>query len=363
MPKDIGAGKIDLSTIARIPEQMADALSRHVLSPGNIVFPRRGEINKCAFVTEREQGFLCGTGCLKIEVGSGIVDPKYLFFFLSLPSSAAWLEKHAVGSTMLNLNTSILGAIEIPLPPLSEQRRIVGILSAYDDLIENNRKRIALLEESARSLYKEWFVRLRFPGHERVPVEGGVPKGWKRTTVGALCSSIRDAANPKRIEEGTPYIGLEHMPRRSITLSEWSTADDVTSGKLRFREGEILFGKIRPYFHKVGIALVDGVASSDAIVIRPNAEELLPFVLLAVSSDAFVAATAQGMREGSKMPRADWKQMQEFPLPLPPQSMLEAFNALVTPVLRQCRVLALQSRTLAAARDALLPKLMKGGVA
>ena len=292
------------------------------------------------------------------------LDSRFLYYYFFSPEWRRTVVENTIsGATVDRLPIKTFPSFPISLPPLSEPRRIVGILSAYDDLIENNRKRIALLEESARSLYKEWFVRLRFPGHERVPVEDGVPKGWKRTTVGALCSSIRDAANPKRIEEGTPYIGLEHMPRRSITLSEWSTADDVTSGKLRFREGEILFGKIRPYFHKVGIALVDGVASSDAIVIRPNAEELLPFVLLAVSSDAFVAATAQGMREGSKMPRADWKQMQEFPLPLPPQSMLEAFNALVTPVLRQCRVLALQSRTLAAARDALLPRLMKGGVA
>ena len=247
---------------------------------------------------------------------------------------------------------------EITLPPLSEQRRIVDILSAYDDLIENNRKRIALLEESARQLYKEWFVRLRFPGHERHPVEDGVPKGWKRTMVGELCASIRDAANPKRIEEGTPYIGLEHMPRRSITLSEWGTADDVASGKLRFKKGEILFGKIRPYFHKVGIALVDGVASSDAIVIRPNAEELLPFVLLAVSSDAFIAATAQGMREGSKMPRADWKQMQQYPLSLPDDETLSRFNKVLIPILAQLKTLSFTTRTLTASRDMLLPRLM-----
>lgn len=283
-------------------------------------------------------------------------EPRFVYYFLKTLS----FEHYDVGNANPTLNRNHVHLLDITIPPLSEQRRIVGILSAYDDLIENNRKRIALLEESARSLYKEWFVRLRFPGHERVPVEDGVPKGWKRAMVGELCVSVRDAANPKRIEEGMPYIGLEHMPRRSITLSEWGTADDVASGKLRFKKGEILFGKIRPYFHKVGIALVDGVASSDAIVIRPNAEELLPFVLLAVSSDAFIAATAQGMREGSKMPRADWKQMQQYPLSLPPKDTLASFNEIVFPVLCQCATLARQSRALAAARDALLQRLMKG---
>lgn len=363
MPKDIIAGRINLDGIAKVPTQKANQLARHTLHIGDIVFPRRGEINKCALVSASENGFLCGTGCLKISIPEVILDSHFLFFFLTLPSSSAWLEKHAVGSTMLNLNTQIFGDFEVPIPPLPEQRRIVGILSAYDDLIENNRKRIALLEESVRQLYREWFVRLRFPGHERTRVAGGVPKGWKLLTLGDVCKSVRVAATPKQIVPETPYIGLEHLPRRSITLSNWGAAAEVTSGKLRFRAGEIIFGKIRPYFHKVGIALVDGVASSDSIIIRPNFEALLPFVLLTVSSDDFVAATAQGMREGSKMPRADWKQMQKYPLAVPPLPVLAAFNRLLYPILDQCRTLALQSRALDVARDVLLPRLMQGGVA
>ena len=174
---------------------------------------------------------------------------------------------------------------------------------------------------------------------------------------------MRETVSPSPLEANSPYIGLEHMPRRSITLCEWGQAEQVTSSKHRFREGEILFGKIRPYFHKVGVALTDGVASSDAIIIRPLNSLFLPLVLMTTSSDGFVAVTAQQMKEGSKMPRADWKQMQQYSVPLPPDGLLHAFNDLVDPMLNQLKTIAFSNKRLSAARDLLLPKLMNGEVA
>ena len=159
-----------------------------------------------------------------------------------------------------------------------------------------------------------------------------------------------------------PYIGLEHMPRRSITLSEWGTAQDVTSTKLRFRAGDILFGKIRPYFHKVGFALADGVTSSDAIVLRPTAERLYAFALLTVSSDWFVKVVSKTAKEGSKMPRADWKLMECHQIAVPPEPILLELQAKVQPILQQLRNLALQNQKLRAARDLLLPRLMNGEI-
>jgi type I restriction enzyme S subunit len=249
------------------------------------------------------------------------------------------------------------------LPPIDVQERIADILSAYDNLIENNRRRTALLEEAARHLYREWFVRLRFPGHEHTRITNGVPEGWERRTLGDLCKDVRETASPDHLGPETPYIGLEHMPRRSISLSEWGRVDEVTSTKHRFRAGDILFGKIRPYFHKVGVAFVDGVASSDAIVIRPSTEELGCLVLLAMSSDPFVASTAQSMREGSKMPRADWKLMKQYPIPLPPHSLLGTFNGTVRSIVEQLKTLTFQNHKLRAARDLLLPRLMSGEIA
>ena len=108
---------------------------------------------------------------------------------------------------------------------------------------------------------------------------------------------------------------------------------------------------------------MDGVASSDAIVIRPSADELLGVVLMAVSSDAFVASTAQSMREGSKMPRADWKLMKQYPVLLPPHGLLTAFNEAVASIADQLKTLTFQNQKLRAARDLLLPRLMSGEIA
>lgn len=178
-------------------------------------------------------------------------------------------------------------------------------------------------------------------------------------TLGEICREVRRGVSPDAVAPDTPYIGLQHMPRRSISLCEWESAQKITSTKLAFETGDILFGKIRPYFHKVGITFVDGVASSDAIVIKPLRPELHAYILMTVSSDAFVAAASQGMKAGSKMPRADWKQLLRYCVVLPDAETLSAFNKVLNPILAQLKALCFSTRTLVAARDMLLPRLMK----
>lgn len=178
MPKDIINGKISESSIARVSENHVKRLNRYVVFTGNILYARRGDVGKCAYVSEKENGWLCGTGCLNVESNLDVVDSKFLFFQLQTPETVGWIQKNAVGATMLNLNTEILSRVPISLPPLETQQKIASILSVYDDLIENNRKQIKLLEEAAQRLYKEWFVDLRFPGYENVAIVDGVPEGW-----------------------------------------------------------------------------------------------------------------------------------------------------------------------------------------
>ncbi|MBT9496000.1 MAG: restriction endonuclease subunit S [Zoogloea sp.] len=266
------------------------------------------------------------------------------------------------GATQDNLSQEKLLSLEFSIPHVKEQKRIADILSAYDDLIENNRRRMALLEESARLLYQEWFIHLHFPGHEHARITDGLPEGWQQKALGDLCEDIRESVSPGELDPDTPYIGLEHMPRRSISLGEWGTADQVSSSKNQFRAGDILFGKIRPYFHKVGVAFVDGVASSDAIVIKPKGNALHSLVLMTMSSDVFIAVTAKQMKEGSKMPRADWKQMQQYKVLQPPSNLLDEFNNQISPIVEQLRTLTFANQKLRTARDLLLPRLMSGEV-
>ncbi len=289
------------------------------------------------------------------------IDRKILsirFLYYSLQQALTHFQSVSIGAATQYLTKSILNNFKVLLPPIRIQESIVNTLSTYDDLIENNRRRMTLLEDSARLLYNEWFIRLRFPGYEHTRIVDGVPEGWKRNTLGDLCREIRELVLPDSLEPDTPYIGLEHMPRRSIALNDWGKAEQVTSSKSQFRAGEILFGKIRPYFHKVGVAFVDGVASSDAIVIRPVDEKLHGLILMTVSSDKFVAVTAQQMKEGSKMPRADWKQMQAYSVSLPPSGLLSDFDDVIQPIIAQLKSLTFANQKLSAARDLLLPRLM-----
>jgi type I restriction enzyme, S subunit len=269
------------------------------------------------------------------------------------------------GTTQDNLSLEKLLTFDILTPPLPTQRKLAAILSAYDDLIENNTRRIANLEAMARVLYTEWFVRFRFPGHESCRLVdsplGPIPGGWQVVKLGEIAQEARRGVDPTAIEPDTPYIGLEHMPRRSIALSVWGAARDVQSTKLAFKKGEILFGKIRPYFHKVGIAPLDGVCSTDAIVIRPCSDEYLSLVLCIVSSDEFVRRATQ-TSQGTKMPRANWDILTSYPVALPPQSVNFRFDELVRDVITQIGNLVFRTRNLSVTRDLLLPKLASGEV-
>ncbi|MCB9512902.1 MAG: restriction endonuclease subunit S [Candidatus Latescibacteria bacterium] len=358
------SGGLDLTEIRHVSEQEYPRWTRRVVpQAGDVVFTYEATLHRYAIIPEDFRGCL-GRRVALVRPDPERADSRYLLYYFL---SQAWrrvVESNVItGATVDRVPLERFPDFPASLPELRLQTRIADILSAYDDLIEDNRRRMALLEEAARQLYREWFVRLRFPGHEHTRITNGLPEGWERKTLGDLCEEVRETVKPESLDSDTPYIGLQHMPRRSISLSEWGMATEVTSSKHRFREGEILFGKIRPYFHKVGVALVDGIASSDAIVIRPNDVKQRGFVLMTVSSDPFVAVTAQTMREGSKMPRADWMQMQAYPTPLPPDGLLGSFESAIQSVVEQLKLLTFANQKLRAARDLLLPRLMSGEIA
>lgn len=291
-------------------------------------------------------------------------DRRFLYYLFNTHDYRGQVRGSASGSTVRHTSPGRIKDCTVRIPvDFEDQRRIASILSTYDDLIDNNRRRIALLEEAARQLYKEWFVRFRFPGHEHVQIIDGLPEGWESKTLGDCVDVVKDAADPKALEPCTPYIGLEHLPRRSITLGNWETAEKVESGKFRFIEQDIIFGKIRPYFHKVGFALTEGITSSDAIVMRPKDVALWAFILMEVSSDRFVALASQTVKEGSKMPRANWDVLKAHILAIPPEDLRETFCDQITAITSQTKALSLAITQAISARDLLLPRLMNGNLA
>ena len=191
---------------------------------GDIVFSRRGDVTRRAYITDKEHGWLCGTGCLLLRLEHPECDNRYLVRFLGLHETRSYLTRRAIGATMPNLNQGILASVPVVLPPRKRQERIVDVASTYDNLVENNRRRIQLLEQAARLLYEEWFVRFRFPGHERVDVRDGVPEGWRRvrlsevvdTQYGFTQSATNEPVGPKFLRgkdiNKASYIDWDTVP-------------------------------------------------------------------------------------------------------------------------------------------------------
>ena len=326
-----------------------------IVHPPGVVTGRYGTIGEVFFIEEPYWPHNTALYVIDFKGNS----PRYVAYLLRNTLRNYKTEKAAVPG----VDRNVLHALKVRVPDADDQAHIVSILSAYDDLIENNRQRIALLEEAARLLYREWFVHFRFPDHEQVKIIDGVPLGWEQRVLGDVVEVVRDTVNPSDFEDDDTHIGLEHIPRRSFTLADWELVEDLASSKIRFEEGDILFCKIRPYFHKVGFTLRAGVASSDAMVWRVKDAEDWPLAVCATSSDHFVAVASKTVREGSKMPRADWKVLRNYSIPKPPAGLLGIFNDAVYPITAQCKALALQNRALAQARDLILPLLVNGEVA
>lgn len=356
--KDIIRNRISFDANMYVPQEYYDALpAERKAKNGDVLYTVVGSYGTPCFVDLKER--FCFERNIALLHPNETIDSKFLYYAILNPSFFAAVDAIANGSAQKLIPLSKLKAMEINVPALDIQRRIADILSTYDDLIENNQKQIKLLEEAAQRLYKEWFVDLRFPGHETTPIIDGVPEGWVATHVGAICTLRKETLIPAKIPTGLPYIGLEHMPRKSICLSEWGDSSEVSSNKYAYYAGDIIFGKIRPYFHKVGFALTNGIASTDSFIMKAQ-NELWGLLLMVVSSKDFVEDTYQKCKEGSKMPRADWSSMRNYKILIANNQLQSLFEQQIKSRTDKIKSLALQNRVLAEARDRLLPKLMRG---
>lgn len=329
--------------------------------PGDMLLTSVGTIGIPYIVKEKDTFYFKDGNLTWFRNFNERLDSRYLFYWVKSAEGQGVLNNTTIGSSQKALTIAALKDLKILCPPIGIQNRIVEILTSYDDLIENNQKQIKLLEEAAQRLYKEWFVDLRFPGHENTKITDGVPEGWSLSTVGKICKLKKETVVLTKIPANTPYIGLEHMPRSDFCLSSWGNAEDATSNKFLYAVDDIVFAKIRPYFHKVGFTLNNGIASTDSFVIKAT-EGLWGLLLMTVFDKTFVEYTCQTCREGAKMPRADWSQMEKYSVLIPDENIRKQFEDYIWKVTRQIRTLALQNRMLSEARDRLLPKLINGEI-
>jgi type I restriction enzyme, S subunit len=364
MASDIRDGRLDLANCKRLAEDRTDRLRIGFAKPGDVLLTHKGTVGEVAIVPSDVTPYLMLTPQVTYyRTDREKLDPIYLALAFRGPQFQSQLEQISAQSTRPYVAISTQRHLVLPWVTIVEQRRIASVLGAYDDLIEVNRRRVALLEDMARGLFEEWFVRFRFPGHEAVPIVdtpyGPLPEGWRWASFGEMAMEVRDGVSPADVPPSTPYVGLEHLPRRSTTMTEFGQAGDVGSLKLRFQRGDVLFGKIRPYFHKVAWAPIDGVASSDAIVYRPRTSDDVAMALAVASSDAFVAAAVQ-TSNGTKMPRANPSVLRAFKVATDGGEWASRFRAMTLPMIELSAALSASNDRLAASRDLLLPRLISG---
>jgi type I restriction enzyme S subunit len=361
----------------------AEKLANANVIRGDVVFTHAGNIGQVAYIPEhsRYERYVISQRQFYVRPDPRRLIPEYLAYYFESPAGRHQLLANASSSGVPSIAqpVSYLRKVRIPLPPLAEQRRIARILGTLDDKIELNRRMNETMEATVRTLFNSWFVDFDpvraksdgrnpglpahladlFPDSFEDSELGEIPRGWKVGQLDNVAEHPRRGIQPNAIAASSPYIALEHMPKRCIALSEWGVADGVGSNKSEFRRGEILFGKLRPYFHKVGVAPVDGVCSTDIVVVTPRVEDWFGFVLGHVSSDAFVEHTNAGST-GTKMPRTSWGDMARYPVVLPSDAVARAFTGQIRPWITRVLAAIHESRNISNLRDALLPKLVSG---
>ena len=379
----------NFSSCAFISSERDQRLGKGKLAPLDVVLTTRGTVGNTAHLSETVpyQHVRINSGMVILRASKAGLNSHFLYLVTRSPQFRSQVQSLSTGSAQPQLPIRDIAKISIPLPPLPEQHAIAHVLGTLDDKIELNRRMNETLEEMARALFKSWFVdfepvRAKMEGWWRrgeslpgLPAElydlfpgrlvgselGEVPEGWEVRTLGDVAVQCRSGAKPEEIDPNTPYIALEHMPRRCISLSEWGTADGLASAKFRFEQGDILFGKLRPYFHKVGIAPLDGVCSTDIVVISPASRDWFGFVFGHVSSAEFVDYT-EAASTGTKMPRTKWADMAQYKVALPAAAVAAVFDAIIQPSITRMLSAIHESQALAAQRDIMLPKLVSGEI-
>lgn len=334
--------------------------SAKILPINSVIFSSRatiGEISIAKVETSTNQGsknFICDPA--KID---------YEFLYYLLRNKVEEINNLASGATYKEINKTVFSDVEVKIPSIPVQRQIAQILALYDDLIYNNNRRIQILEHIVQATYTEWFVNFRFPGHEKVKMIdsrtdfGKIPEGWDIGTLNDLVEIRKESVNPKILSPDTVYIGIEHLPRKSWVFGQYARASDARSNKLKFYESDILFGNIRPYFHKVLLSPMDGICSSDIVILKPKSLNFLGLAFSTIFSENFISQ-ATTTSKGTKMPRADWNALINYQVVIPPSEFLDMFQSVFNNFTNFVKTLNFLNKNLQDYRDLLVPKLITG---
>lgn len=358
MPTNIGPHlNFIVDGIAHVSEVDANRLSRHLTEIGDIIYARRGDIEKCAYVTTNEEKWLCGTGCLKIRCNNE-VNSRFIAYLLSTAECKKWITGNAVGTTMLNLSKGILSNLPLLVPSHEDQRRIASILSSLDRKIELNNKINADLEEMAQAIFKNWFVDFEpFKDGKFVDSElGKIPEGWKVGTLADIAeitmgqSPAGNSLNENRegmiFYQGSSDFGFRFPSIRVFTTEpkRLAVANSVLFS-VRAPVGDINVAKEECCIGR-GVASIKSKYGHDSYL----------FYTMKSLHKLFDSFDGEGTVFGS----INKKTLSAIQILLPSDGIVEQFNNIASSFDDRIRSLSDENSRLSLLRDTLLPRLMSG---
>jgi len=354
--RNIGFGDVRKENVEYLNEVKSEKLHQHHLRKGDIVFGRKGAVERHALIDETTDGWIQGSDCLRLRVKSPEVCVRYLSYYLRTQAHQDWMQALcSFGATMSSLNQDIVRRISFPAPPIKAQKKIAAILSAYDDLIENNKRRIALLEKMAEEIYCEWFVRFRFPGHDKVKFVKRVPEGWEISTLGEI-ADFTMGQSPKsefynETGDGLPFnqgVGTygNRFPRKVTFCS--------TTGR-KAEKGDILFS-VRAPVGRLNIADCEMIIGRGLAAIRHrNGLNSYLYYLLKVTF-----ANEDIIGNGAIFNSVGKDELKKFKIFNPESSLILRFDEIAAKIDQQILLFIHALEKLISTRDLLLPRLISG---
>jgi len=344
-------------------------LAKHRLEAGDIVIARTGATTGWAKYISSPPEAVFASYLVRIRPDDSM-DPRYVGFVVESSIYKEFVQQHMGGAAQPNANAQVLTSFDIPVPPLPIQKRIAGVLSAYDELIENNQRRIRILEDMARSLYREWFVHFRYPGHESVPLIdsplGPIPQGWELQPF-AECIGIRPSVRVPREGEKS-FVPMGSLSNNSMLIENIETRSGNSGAK--FQNGDTLFARITPCLENGKTGYVQFLADNNAVAfgstefIVLRSKTVTPeYVYCLARSNEFREHAIKSMTGASGRQRVQESCFGQLIIPQPPESLLDKFCVFAAPNFRLIHRLHEKVCKLKETRILLLPKLLSGEVA
>lgn len=363
MPTNIGPHlNFIVDGIAHVSEVDANRLSRHLTEIGDIIYARRGDIEKCAYVTTNEEKWLCGTGCLKIRCNNE-VNSRFIAYLLSTAECKKWITGNAVGTTMLNLSKGILSNLPLLVPSHEDQRRIASILSSLDRKIELNNKINADLEEMAQAIFKNWFVDFEpFKDGKFVDSElGKIPEGWK---VGRLGDITKNKS--AKVKERNDVKVLSPVTTGELVLSEEYFTKQVFSSSIAkykiVNKGDFAYNPARVNIGSLGRNEFDfDGCVSPVYVVFSVLDGYENYFDLFRKTDFFKDSVAS-LAIGGVRQSLSYDDLSSIEVIIPSENAVEEFNNLYNQMKKTIKANKLENSRLSLLRDTLLPRLMSGEI-